>query len=62
LEGEKRIYASEFPMEEKADLLTALPIFAGLKDQELTRKLVQRRRDIMIESYGYEIIKQEGFE
>jgi predicted transposase YdaD len=61
-EAEKRIYASELPTEEKADLLTILAIFAGLKDRELTMKLVQRRRDIMIESYAYEIIKQEGFE
>jgi hypothetical protein len=45
---------------EKADLLTALAIFAGLKDHHLARQLVERRRDLMIESYTYEIIKQEG--
>lgn len=60
--AEKRIYEANLEKHEKADLLTAMAIFAGLKDKELTLKLVKRRRDIMIESYAYEIIKQEGFE
>jgi hypothetical protein len=61
-EAEKKIYESDLPLEDRADLLTALAIFAGLRSKELTRKLVERRRDIMIESYAYEIIKQEGIE
>jgi hypothetical protein len=61
-EAEKKIYESGLPLDDKADFLTALAIFAGLRSKELTRKLVERRRDIMIESYAYEIIKQEGIE
>ena len=59
-EAEQRIYASGLATEEKADLLTAMTILAGLKDQQLARQLVERRRDIMIQSYGYDIIKEEG--
>ena len=60
-EAEERIYnESRLTTEEKANLLTAMAIFAGLKDKNLTLKLVQRRRDIMIESYAYEIIMEEG--
>jgi len=59
-EAEKRIYESELPVEDKADLLTAMAIFAGLKSEALTRKLVERRRDIMIESAAYDIIKEDG--
>ena len=47
---------------EKADLLTGLAIFTGLKNKEKAKELIERRRDIMIESAAYEIIKQEGFE
>ena len=61
-EAEKRIYESELPVEDKADLLTAMAIFAGLKSEALARKLVERRRDIMIESAAYDIIKEEGIE
>ena len=42
--------------------MTALAIFAGLKDEELMMELFKRRRDIMIESPAYELIKREGFE
>ena len=59
-EADKRIYESVSVSEERADLLTAMAIFAGLKNKRLTRELIERRRDIMIESYAYEIIKEEG--
>jgi hypothetical protein len=60
-EAEHRIYvSSELASEDKAELLTALAIFAGLRDKQLAQQLVQRRRDLMLESYTYEIIKQEG--
>lgn len=60
-EAEHRIYNSALPTSEKADLLAALTIFAGFKGQDLVRKLVERRRDLMIQSYAYDIIKEEGF-
>jgi len=60
-EAEKRIYDNpKLKIVEKADLLTAMAIFAGLKDKELTIKLINRRRDIMIQSIAYDIIKEEG--
>jgi len=37
-----------------------MAIFAGIKDRELTTWLIERRRDIMIQSVAYEIIKEEG--
>jgi len=46
--------------DEKADLLSALAIFAGLKDEDIATKLLKRRRDIMIESPTYRLIKEEG--
>ena len=61
-EAERRIYQSHIAEEEKADLLTAMTIFAGLKNRSLARQLVERRRDLMIQSAAYDIIKQEGFE
>ena len=62
LKAEERIYNSELERSVKSDLLTALAIFAGLKDEELMMELFKRRRDIMIESPAYELIKREGFE
>ena len=59
-EAERTIYESALPVEDKADLLTAMAIFAGLKSEALTRKLVERRQDIMIESAAYDIIKEDG--
>ena len=59
-EAERRIYGSALPTPEKADLLAALTIFAGFKGHDLVRQLVERRRDLMIQSYAYDIIKQEG--
>lgn len=51
---------SNLSMEYKADLLTAVAIFAGLKDKKLGNWLVERRRDIMIQSPVYELIEEEG--
>jgi len=59
-EAERRIYESELSGGEKADLLSALAIFAGLKDEDIATKLLKRRRDIMIESPTYRLIKEEG--
>ncbi len=60
-EADKKIYESELPKDEKADYLTGLTIFAGLKSRELVLELIKRRRDIMIESPAFEIIKQLGY-
>lgn len=46
----------ELNMLEKADLLTAMAIFAGFKDKNLASKLTKRRRDIMMRSPTYDIL------
>ena len=61
-EAERRIYEGLGSKEEKADLLTGMAILGGLISREIPLRLIQRRRDIMIESAAYEIIKKEGFE
>lgn len=58
--AEERIYNSGLETSSKADLLTALVIFSGFRREEIVRELLRRRRDIMIESPAYEIIKEEG--
>ncbi len=60
-EAERRLYEdTDISIDKKADLLTAMAILTGLKDAELARKIIERRRDIMIRSAAYEIIKEEG--
>ena len=59
-EAERRIYDSRLEREVKADLLTILTIFAGLKGEKITEELLKRRREIMIESVAYDLIKEEG--
>ena len=59
--AETSIYEStKLEPKEKADLLSAMAIFTGLKNKELGIWLAERRRDIMIESPVYEFIKEEG--
>jgi len=58
--AEEKIYGSNLERRDKADLLTALSIFSGFKGEKIVRSLLKRRRDIMIESPAYDIIKEEG--
>jgi predicted transposase YdaD len=60
VEAENRIYNEDMDIDKKADLLTAMAIFAGMKDKNLASQLIERRRDIMIQSAAYGIIKEEG--
>ncbi|MDQ7031609.1 MAG: hypothetical protein Q9M37_02685, partial [Desulfonauticus sp.] len=55
-----RIYNSGMSRGKKADLLTGMAILGGLISEEVPLQLIQRRKDLMIESATYEIIKQEG--
>ncbi len=59
-EADRRIYESELDRATRADMLTVMAILGGLVSAELPRRLLQRRRDIMIESAAYELIKEEG--
>jgi hypothetical protein len=43
-----------------ADILTVMAILSGLVSKKLPQLLVSKRRDIMIESAAYDIIKEEG--
>ena len=60
--AEKEIYEGEESREYKADLLTGMAILGGLISRDIPLKLIQKRRDIMIQSAAYDIIKQEGYE
>ncbi|HEO65550.1 MAG TPA: hypothetical protein ENI73_06730 [Spirochaetes bacterium] len=57
---EKKIYNSSINRSIRADLLTSLSIFTSMKDKLLASELLKKRRDIMIESPIYDLIKQEG--
>ena len=56
--AEEKIYSSSLGTRDKADLLTALSIFSGFKGENIVRSLMKRRRDIMIESPAYDIIRE----
>ena len=60
LEAERRLVEGALDRGVKADLLTVLTIFAGFKDRGLVEELLRRRRDLMVESVAYELIKEEG--
>lgn len=59
-EADRLLYESPLPRGDKADMLTAMAILAGLVSSQLPQTLLARRRDIMIESAAYDLIKQEG--
>jgi hypothetical protein len=54
------IVDSGFDRETKGTLLTAVALLGGLVDEELAKKLLDMRRDIMRESIAYDLIKEEG--
>ena len=56
------IFKSEKTRMEKADLLTSMAILSGIVSKELPVQLINRRKDIMIESAAYDIIKQDGIQ
>jgi len=61
--AERLVYESALPRSDKADMLTGMALLAGLVSKELTRHLILQRRDLMIQSAAYEIIKEiEGRE
>jgi len=62
IQAEEMIYYSDMSRQDKADMLTSMTILSGLVSTELPVKLLNRRRDIMIESAAYDLIKAEGFQ
>ncbi|MEJ5363611.1 MAG: hypothetical protein WHS86_00785 [Desulfosoma sp.] len=61
-EAERVLSEARLERGEKADLLTGMALLSGLVSKELPRRLLSRRRDIMMESAGYELIKKEGYD
>jgi predicted transposase YdaD len=55
--AERLVYESPLPPADRADMLTGMAFLAGLVSKELTQHLILRRRDLMIRSAAYEIIK-----
>jgi predicted transposase YdaD len=49
---------NEISLEEKSDLMTSMAIFAGFKSRDLAMQIIKRRRDIMMESPTFEILKE----
>jgi hypothetical protein len=59
----ERAIADHLPAgRDRADLLTGMALLSGLISKELPQKLLSRRRDIMMESAAYEMIKKEGYD
>uniref|UniRef100_A0A7C4VQZ5 Rpn family recombination-promoting nuclease/putative transposase n=1 Tax=Desulfatirhabdium butyrativorans TaxID=340467 RepID=A0A7C4VQZ5_9BACT len=60
--AEEMIYHSSMNRRDRADMLTSMAILSGLISDSLPIEIIRRRRDIMIESAAYDIIKREGYE
>ena len=60
--ADQLLYQSPLPRSDKSDMLTVMTIFSGMVSTELSQLLVSRRRDLMIESAAYDLIKQEGLQ
>jgi hypothetical protein len=58
--ADELLYQSPLPRSDKSDMLTVMAIFSGMVSSDLSRLLVSRRRDLMIESAAYDVIRQEG--
>lgn len=60
-QAQEKIYgAADLSRAAKADLLTSMAIFTGLKAPDLALQLINRRRDIMIESPVYEWLREDA--
>ncbi|MBF0507784.1 MAG: hypothetical protein HQK57_02530 [Deltaproteobacteria bacterium] len=60
--ADQLVYESPLPLQDKVDLLSAMTAFTGLVSKELAQELFSRRRDLIMESYAYELFKKEGFD
>uniref|UniRef100_A0A832EK91 DUF4351 domain-containing protein n=1 Tax=Desulfacinum infernum TaxID=35837 RepID=A0A832EK91_9BACT len=61
-EAERALIDSMPAGPDRADLLTGMALLSGLVSKELPQRLLSRRRDIMMESVAYEMIKKEGYD
>lgn len=60
--ADRMLYQSLLPEDRKSDMLTTMTILSGLVSDDLPQLLVSRRRDLMIQSAAYDIIKREGIQ
>lgn len=61
LEAEDKIYQSDMNRNDKADMITCMAILSGLVSKDIPDEIIRRRRDIMIESVAYDLLRDEGF-
>lgn len=61
LQAEDGICGSDIHQIDKADMITIMAILSGLVSRELPGEILSRRRNLMIESVAYEILKEEGY-
>lgn len=61
-EAEERLTRSPLPPGDKGDILSSMALLSGLVSKKLATELIQRRRDLMIESPAYEIFRKDGME
>ena len=61
-EADDLIYGSERTRIQKADLLTSMAILSGLVSETPPVQFTNGRKDMMIESAAYDIIKQDGID
>ncbi|MBF0498397.1 MAG: hypothetical protein HQK58_17770 [Deltaproteobacteria bacterium] len=57
-QADKSIGQSSLSRKDKADLLTIMAILAGLVSKDMTKAIISKRRDIMLESAAYEVIRE----
>ena len=59
---DKLLHSSDLSSSFRSDLLTIFAIFLGLRDKEVAKLFIRKRREFMIESPIYDLIKEEGRE
>lgn len=59
-QADRLLCESALPQADKVDMLTVLAIMSGLVSRSLSAQLLAKRMDIMVESYAYQLIKEEG--
>ncbi len=62
LQAEEMLYHSDMGRQDRADMLTSMAILSGLASSDLPLEIIRRRKDLMVESAAYNLIKQEGFQ
>jgi len=59
-QAEDGIYNSDMNRKDKADMMTSMAILSGLVSREIPQEIFSRRRDLMIESVAYDILREDA--